>query len=139
MYARNYYKLLAQFMERYLLKEEDMIFVDNIADWCRKCGIPEQDEERPFKFITRQRDSSKMLIKEDITEKILAERLNGLSIRGQLLSVARDRSELLNSDEKKLAYLFLSEIARGLYDMNDELHADNWAFEEMEKGGFFKN
>jgi hypothetical protein len=139
MYVRDYYKLLAQLMERYLLKEEDMIFVENIADWCRKCGIPEPDEERPLKFVLRQGGGSKMLIKEDITEKILAERLNGLSIRGQLISVARDRSELLNSDEKKLVYLFLSEIALGLYEMHDELRADNWAFEEMEKSGIFKN
>ena len=139
MYARDYYKFLVRLMERYLLKEEDMIFVENIADWCRKCGISEPDEERPLKFISGQGNVSKMLIKEDITEKILAERLNGLSIRGQLISVARDRSELLNSDEKKLAYLFLSEIARGLYEMHDELRADNWAFEEMKKIGFFKN
>ena len=139
MHTRNYYKLLTQLMERYLLKEEDMIFVDNVADWCKKCGIPEPDKERPLKFIPRQGGGSTMLITEDITEKVLAERMNGLSIRGQLISVAHDRSELLNSDEKKLAYLFINEIAHGLYEMHDELRADNWAFEEMEKGGFLKN
>jgi hypothetical protein len=139
MHTRDYYKLLKQLMERCLLKEEDMIFVENIADWCRKCDIPEPDKERPLKFISHKGYGSKMLVKEDISDNILNERLNALSIRGQLLSVAHDRSELLNSDEKQLAYLFLSEIANGLHKMHDELLADNWVFEEMEKRGFFEN
>lgn len=139
MYTRDYYELLRHLMERFRLQEEDMIFVENIADWCRKCDIPEPDEERPFKFLSKQGYGSKMLIKEDIPDKIISERLNALSIRGQLSSVAHDRAELLDSDEKKVTYLFLSEIAHSLFEMHDDLLADNWAFEEMGKMGFFDN
>lgn len=120
------------------MKEEDLIFVENIADWSRKCGIREPDEERPLKFITHKDYGSKMLVKEDIPDKILNERLNALSIRGQLISVAHDRAELLNSEEKKLAYLFLSEVAHGIHEIHDELLADDWAFEEMKYIGFFE-
>ncbi len=139
MYTRDYYELIRHLMERFRLQEEDMIFVENIADWCRKCAIPEMDEERPLKLISQQGYGSKMLIMEDITDKIMNERLNALSIQGQLTSVAHDRAESLNSDEKKLTYLFLSEIAHNLYEIQDELLADNWAFKEMGKMGFFEN
>jgi hypothetical protein len=139
MYTRDYHELLKELMERYHLQEEDMIFVENIADWCRQCGINEPDEERPLKLISQQGGGARMLIKEDITDKIVNERMNALSIQGQLRNVAHDRAELLNSQEKKLSYLFLCEIAHGLYNMQDELLADDWVFEEMGTMGFFEN
>jgi len=137
MYTRNHYKLLKQLMERYLFREEDMIFVENIADWCKQCGIPEPDKERPLKLLPGQGGGFKMLIKEYIPDKTLNERINALSIRGQLVSVAHDRAELVNSEEKKLAYLFLKEVAHGLHEIHDELLADNWAIEEMKHAGLF--
>ena len=139
MYTRDYQELLKDLMERYRLREEDMIFVENIADWCRQCGINEPDEERPLKLISQQGGGARMLIKEDITDKRVNERMNALSIQDQLRSVAHDRAELLNSHEKKLTYLFLREIAQGLHGMQDELLSDDWAFEEMESMGFFEN
>ena len=139
MYTRDYQELLKDLMERYRLREEDMIFVENIADWCRQCGINEPDEERPLKLISQQGSGARMLIKEDITDKILNERMNALSIQGQLRNVVHDRAELLNSNEKKLTYLFLCEIAHSLHKMQDELLADDWVFEEMGTMGFFEN
>ena len=79
-----------------------------------------------------------MVIREYVSDKIMEERINALRIRGQLKSVAFDGADLLNSNEKKLAYLFLSEYATSLPDIQDELLADNWAFDEMERLGFFK-
>ena len=139
MYTRDYHELLKDLMERYHLQEEDMIFVENIADWCRQCGINEPDEGRPLRLISQQGSGARMLIKEDITDKIVNERMNALSIQGQLRNVVHDRAELLNSNEKKLTYLFLCEIAHSLHKMQDELLADDWVFEEMGTMGFFEN
>jgi hypothetical protein len=68
----------------------------------------------------------------------MEERINALRIRSQLKNVASDRAELLDSDKKKLAYLFLSEYATSLPDIEDELLADDWVFDEMQRLGFFK-
>jgi hypothetical protein len=45
---------------------------------------------------------------------------------------------MLDTDKKKLAYLFLSEYATSLPDLQDELLADNWVFGELERLGYFK-
>jgi hypothetical protein len=66
------------------------------------------------------------------------ERINALRVRSQLKNVAFDRADLLDSDRKKLAYLFLSEFAFSLPDVQDDFLADDWSFEEMERLGFFK-
>jgi len=79
-----------------------------------------------------------MLIKEYIKEEVMEKRINAMSIRSQMESVAIDRAALLNTDKKRLAYLFLSEYAASIPDLQDELLADNWAFDEMERLGFFK-
>jgi len=69
----------------------------------------------------------------------MGERINALSVRSALLNVASNKADMLNSDRKKLAYLFLSEYAATLPDLeSDEILADNWVFDEMEKMGFFK-
>jgi len=125
-------------MEQYCLFPEDVIFVENIADWCKEQGIPETDEERLLKLAAKDGGGCRMVIREYVSDKIMEERINALRIRGQLKSVAFDGADLLNSNEKKLAYLFLSEYATSLPDIQDELLADNWAFDEMERLGFFK-
>ena len=125
-------------MEQLCLLPEDMIFVDNIADWCKEQGIPESDGERPMKIVSKEGTGCGMLIKDNLSDKMLNERINALRIRGQLKSVAFDRADLLDSDRKKLAFLFLSEYATSMPDVVDDFSADNWAFEEMGKLGFIK-
>ena len=78
-----------------------------------------------------------MLIRREIPEELLNQRINALSVRNQLLNVAADVAERLNSDRKKLAYLFLSEYASSLPELkDDERLADSWAIKEMERLGF---
>ncbi len=80
-----------------------------------------------------------IFVREEIPDHIVDERINAMHIRGQVENVALDRADKLDSDEKKIVFLFLSEYALGLSDIEDnELLADNWAFDEMEKLGFFK-
>ncbi len=79
-----------------------------------------------------------MLIAEMIPDKVVEERITALRIRSQLKSVEYDRADLLNSSMKKVAYLFLKEYAGAIPDLaDDELAADNWVFEQMDKLGMF--
>ena len=78
-----------------------------------------------------------MLIKEYITEEVIKKRINAMSVRSQLQNVNVDRADSLDMNKKRLAYLFLSEYATSIPDFRDELLADNWAFEEMKRLGFF--
>ena len=139
MISRDYYELFRFLAEQYCLPPDGLLFVEDIPAWCRDRGIPESDHERPLKIVLDPGEGCKMLVREDIRDTALEERINGLRIRGQLRNVAFDRADMLNADRKKLAYLFLSEYATTLPAIrDDELAADDWAFEEMERLGFFK-
>lgn len=139
MYTREYFELFRYLMEVECLLQEDVVFVENIADWCREQGIPEPDRDRPVKLLSKDGEGCRMLVREDLPEEVIEERINAMRIRGQLMNVAFDRADTLNSIQKKLAYLFLSEYAMSLPDTgDDERLADDWAFREMERLGFFK-
>jgi hypothetical protein len=136
--ARENYELFRYLMQTYCLFPEDLVFVENIADWCRERSIAEPDRERPLKLISKGESGCKMLIRENISDEAVRERINASRIRSQLQNAASDRVDMLDTDKKKLAYLFLSEYATSLPDLQDELLADNWAFGEMERLGYFK-
>jgi hypothetical protein len=138
MNTREYFELFRYLMEQRCLLQEDVIFVENIAEWCRQYGIREADRERPFKIISKEGRGCRMLIREELPEEVIEERINAMRVRGQLLNVAVDRADMLDSAQKKLAYLFLSEYARSLPEANDDRLADDWAFREMERLGYFK-
>ena len=138
MTTREYFEVFRYLMEQRCLLQEDIIFVENIADWCKENGIPEPDRERPLKLIAKDGKGCKMLIKEDVPEKVIEKRINAMRIRGQVQNVAFDRADMLDSVHKKLAFLFLAEYATSLPDtQGDDLLADNWAFEEMKRLGYF--
>ncbi len=139
MNTREYSELFRYLMEKVCLPHEDIVFVENIARWCREQGIPETDKERPLKLVLDEKAGCRMLIRENIPDKIVTQRIDAMRIRGQVQNVAFDRAEMLDSDYRKLAYLFLSEYAFSLPEISgDPLLADNWAFDEMERLGYFK-
>lgn len=138
MNTREYYELFRYLMEQRCLLPESIIFVDDIVDWCKENDVPETDRERPFKLISRGK-GCQMLVKEEVTEQIINERIRAMAVRDQVNNAAVDRDEELNSIHKKLAYLFLREYADSLPDVGtDEILADNWTFDEMERLGYFK-
>jgi len=138
MNARENYELFRYLMQKYCLFPEDLVFVENIADWCRERGMAEPERERPFRLISKGESGCKMLIKENISAEAVQERINASRIRSQLQNAAFDRLDLLDTDKKKLAYLFLSEYATSLPDLQDELLTDNWVFGEMESLRYFR-
>ena len=139
MNAREYFELFRYLMEQRCLKQEDIIFVENIAQWCREQGIPESDKDRPIKLLMNDGQGCRILVREDLPEKIIDERIRAVGIRNQVNSVASSKVDLLDTPQRKLAFLFLNEYAYSLPEVDDDLHADKWAFEEMERLGYFKS
>ncbi len=116
----------------------DVLIVSNVADWCKKHGVPENDMQKPVKLIAGNGSGPHMLIADMIPDAVLEERITALRIRNQLRSVGYDRADLLNSDMKKVAYLVLKEYAASLPELaGDELAADTWVFEQMDRIGMF--
>jgi hypothetical protein len=136
MNAREYYKMFGRLVGE-ICPEGDLIIVEDIADWCRKNEIPESDPERPFRFFSTD-GTCAMLVREDIPEYVIDERIRAMDIRNQVRNVAYDWETKLNSNEKKLAFLFLDEYAMNLPEVSGSLLlADNWAFGKMDELGFF--
>lgn len=139
MNTKEYFELFRYLMEQYGMLQENIVFVENIANWCREQDIPESDKERPLKLILGDEYGCKMLIREEIPERVIEDRIKALNIRNQLRNVAFNRADMLDSIQKKLAYLFLSEYTTSIPDVSgDELLSDDWVFKEMEKLGYFK-
>jgi len=137
MNTREYYELFRYLMGECCLDPESLLFVESVAGWCREHNIPEPDNEKPFRFVSDVNKVFRMLIKEVVPDEVIQQRINALGVRSQLGNVAADRADLLDTDKKRLAYLFLHEFAFRS-DKDNERDADEWALEEMEKLGFFK-
>lgn len=128
MRDRDFSSLLDFLMDEYCLPLENMVFVDDIAAWCREKGISEPDPERPLNMTSFVSGGCRMLIRKQISDEAVTQRMNALSVRNQLKNNVTDIADKLNSDRKKLAYLFLIEYAATLPERgDDELLADAWA------------
>jgi hypothetical protein len=139
MNIREYSELFRYLMEQRCLLPESLVFVEDIVDWCKENGVPETDGEMPFKLVSRNGLGCLMLVKEEVPERVIDERIRAMTIRDQLDNAAVDRGDKLNSIQKKLAYLFLREYAVSLPDVGtDDILADNWTFTEMERLGYFR-
>lgn len=139
MNVKDYEGLFKELLDRYCLFLVNILFVENVAEWCKSEGYDEPDKNKPLKIIADKEKGCKLVINEIIPEKVMSQRITALSVRSALLNVAKDRAEMLDSDKKKLAYLFLSEYASTIPDFaDDEVMADTWSFDEMEKQRFFR-
>ncbi len=138
MFVRDYEWYIRHLTEHVHMKPSDVVIVEDVAKWCREHGMPENDEHKPLRLVPGNGAGPRMLIAGMIPDEILEERIRALRIRNQIESVAYDRADLLNSDMKKVAYLFLKEYAVNIPDLaDDELAADDWVFEQMEQLGMF--
>lgn len=134
MFMKDYEWYLRHLTEHAGMQVSEIQFVDNIASWCRRHGIDEADENKPLKIVTG--NGFTLLIAKTISDQVLEERINAARIRNQLKSVTQDRVDLLNSPEKKLAYLFLKELSLNNPDLAyDDLSADEWIFGQLYRIG----
>lgn len=140
MLTDDFHSLFVYLMEQYCLPPENMLFVENIGEWCREQGVEEPDADKPFRLVAREPGGCTMLIRRDLPDEVMRQRMNALSVRCQTRNVAFDATDRLNSARKKLAWLFLAEYASSLPELReDERLADDWAIKEMERLGFFQS
>jgi hypothetical protein len=134
MFTKDYEWYIRHLTEHAGMKITEVLFVDNIASWCRRKGIDETDEHKPLKIVTE--DGARLLIAKMIPDQIMEERINATRIRSQLKSLGQDRADLLNSPEKKLAYLFVKELSLNDPDLAyDDLAADEWIYRQLDRIG----
>jgi hypothetical protein len=139
MFVRDHEWYFRHLMEHIHLKPSDVVIVDDVAEWCKEHGMAEHDAHRPMRFVNGNGAGRRMLIAELIPDAVLEERITALRIRSQLKSVRVDRADLLNSETKKAAYLFLKEYASSIPEFaGDDLASDEWVFEQMDQLGMFK-
>src|SRR5574340_1382479 len=120
MNSKDYYELFRYLMEHCNLLLKEIVFVTNISEWCSRHAIYENDSERPFKLISKDGKRLRMVIQEDISDAVIHERITAIWVRSQRLSVAFDKADLLDSDKNKMAFLFLSEYATSLPDLQKD-------------------
>ncbi len=134
MFTKDYEWYIRHLTEHAGMTFSEILFVEDIASWCRKNGIREGDKHKPLKILTGERNM--LLVASMIPDEILEERINATRIRSQLKSVYQDRADVLNSPEKKLAYLFLKELSLNNPELAyDDLAADEWIYEQLDRIG----
>lgn len=130
--------LLKQLMTMNCQIEEDITFVYNVADWCKSEGISEPDRNRPLRLVLHGGTGCRLIVREEVPARVIEEHINAMRMRMKLQDTVHDYGDRLDSDRKKLAYIFLSEYAMLLPNVKNERDADEWAFKEMEAMGLFK-
>ncbi|MGD2079762.1 MAG: hypothetical protein PVJ36_01355 [Nitrospirota bacterium] len=125
-------------LKEYCLFLVEPVYVDNVAEWSKKSGFDEPDREKPLKLVVSEEKGCKLVMNEEVPDRVIEDRLKAMSVRDALQNVAEDREARLDSEKKKVAYLFLSEYGSHMPEHeDDELLIDNWAFKEMERLGYF--
>ncbi len=138
MFVRDHEWYIRHLTEHVRMKPADVIIVEDIAKWCKEHGLPEKDKHKPLRLVTGNGTGTRMLIAEMIPDEVIEARITAFRMRNQIRSVGYDRADRLNSDTKKVAYLFLKEYATTIPDLEgDELAGDEWVFEQMEQLGMF--
>jgi hypothetical protein len=137
MITKEHEPVFKRLLDNYCLFLVQIEFVESVHDWCRQQGVEEPDRQRPMKLVVNEDRGCRMVINENVPDRVVNDRIKALSVRSALTNVASNKAERLDSDKKKLAYLFLGEYAATLPGMEDEILADEWVFGEMEKLGFF--
>ncbi len=139
MNLKAHEKLFNDMLQEYCLFLVELVFVDNVAQWCKKQGVEEPDRDTPIKLVVSEDKGCKLVIREEVPDSVIDNRLKAMGVRDALQNVAQDRVAMLESDKKQIAYLFLSEYASNMPEHeDDELLIDNWAFKEMERLGYFR-
>ena len=130
MDMKEYEWYIGHLAEHAGMEFSEILFVDEIAAWCRENGIDESDRHKPLKIVSK--NGTRLLLAKSIPDRIVEERINATRIRSQLKSVGQDRTDALDSPGKKLAYLFLKELSLSNPELAyDELAADEWIYDQL--------
>lgn len=139
LFSSLLHSLCAASLQGLCRETAQVTYVDRIAAWCRENGLDEPDSDRPFRLIVDGRGGCRMLVAQEISEQVIDSRVKAAAIRDQVTNVAQQRSDRLSSVKEKLLFLFLNEFAHKMPGIPDDLLADSWAFEEMQRLGYIDN
>jgi hypothetical protein len=139
MNLREHEEHIKNLLQEYCLFLLEPVFVDNVAQWCKENGYDEPDKDKAIKMVVDEQRGCKLVIRELVPDEVIGDMLKAMGVRGALQNVAQDREAMLDSEKKKVAYIFLNEYASNMPEHeDDELLMDNWAFAEMERLGYFE-
>lgn len=138
MVTRDYESVLKALLDEYCLFLVEPVYVESVHAWCKENGVEEPDKHKPLKLVVNEDKGCKLVINDHVQESVLKDRIKALSVRSALTNVAENKADMLDSEKKQLAYLFLSEYGSRLPENEDEILTDDWAFREMERLEFFK-
>lgn len=138
MNLRGQEEHIKELLKEYCLFLVEPVFVENVAEWSKKQGFNEPDKEKPLKLVVSEEKGCKLVMREEVPDKVIDDRIKAMGVRDARQNVAEDRVAKLDNEKKKIAYLFLSEYGSHMPEHeDDELLIDNWAFSEMERLGYF--
>lgn len=138
MNTKEHEDTIKELIANYCLLSTQLNFVESVSQWCRDNGIEEPDKNKPLRFILLDDKTCQFVINDLLPDKLVKERLNALRVRGALVNVADNPADRLDSDKKKLAYLIMAEYSSMAQVSDDELIADKWVLDQMERLGYFR-
>jgi hypothetical protein len=134
---REYEKVLQKLGGQYFVK--DLAAVSDLTSWAKDNNQDLVEPYNPMKLVVNTDDSLSMVVQEQIKDEKLDDVIKNLSIRWALQDTVTDIDRKLNSTKKRLVFCYLKERSRTMRDIGgDEQVEDQWAMEEMESLGFFK-
>lgn len=138
MYARDYNDMLTGLVKKYCGPSAQVQYTDDLAGWCEGLGLSAPDTHATMCLAGTKEGSISLAVVDLMPEEAVAEKIRALGIRWALQDVANNMADRLDSDKKRLAYLFLKEYAGTKPELDDELVADNWINDELHKQGLFR-
>ncbi len=138
MFARDHEDVMSGLLSKYCGPDSKVEYTQDLGTWCKDCDISAPDAHAPMRLAVTGDGQTRLCLLEVIPKGSVDDRIKALSIRWTLQNTTTNLADRLNSEKKKLAYLFLKEFAGTKPGLDDELVADNWIFEEMRKHNFFK-
>jgi len=134
--AEDYGSLLQDIGTEYFIW--NVKFVPDLLSWGKKQNVDLHEPHQLMKTVP-EGDTMTMVIQSEIPERMLDNVITNLSVRWSLKDNVSDPSKILNSEKKRLVFVFLKECARTTKNVcGDKLIEDAWAIEAMEKLGFFR-
>ncbi|MBI5055997.1 MAG: hypothetical protein HZB61_05205 [Nitrospirae bacterium] len=137
IFLQDYEEILKDIGKEYFI--HNVQYVSDIKAWAKENKAELSEPHQVMKLVAETGNKLTMVIQSDISSGMLDDVIKNLSIRWALKDTATNIDIKLNSLKKRMAYCFLKEYARSVRRIGDEeLVQDEWALNEMETLGFFK-
>jgi len=112
--------------------------VPDLKAWATQKGSELNEPAQPMKLI-RENEGLAMGVQAEVGEEALDNVITAVGVRWALRDTVTNIFERLNTVKKKLGFYFLKEYARTMKNVGgSEILEDDWAMQELEKLGCFR-